>query len=496
MKFIDIGICVNNKDPKGIGRIRYRPYGVFTSEIENGVKYDEWDEKDPFLAIPFLPLHINIIPQIQQSVKLLKYDTEKDTQNVEYVAGPYTSPHDLQNQTFLVQHQDTTYGGTIVKGTKEIRNKSGKFNSPVTKGSMVDDKDTGVRGNYGSDVFFTENGIQLRGGSLISKNSGKKDVLDYPQVAKKMARFNLKKFPKTHKTTRQTVDTSKIAVSKLRYIIEYEIDDFDIPTLASFYIYKVIGGDTDQFNTDVFDESSILPIDDTKALSLININDNFTGVTFQKTLKENTIQSAYIEIRNILQLLDGKGLSVFGNKYLNDEIHPFYFRPTNNLRLVKHINKTTFINKIQVRNISGGSGLIYSRQNATPPLISNKKIDNVAKEVKNAGEQSFSSLSADKIFLTSTSPNVGPNVKAINFNELDEYELTQEDYVNKIEPNTYALVRGENLYNVLMAMVKLMESHIHNINEPLVQSDPRWIELSKLISTLRDDLLNESLRIN
>lgn len=58
------------------------------------------------------------------------------------------------------------------------------------------------------------------------------------------------------------------------------------------------------------------------------------------------------------------------------------------------------------------------------------------------------------------------------------------------------LVRGENLYNVLMAMVKLMESHIHNINEPLVQSDPRWIELSKLISTLRDDLLNESLRIN
>ena len=173
MKFIDIGICVNNKDPKGIGRIRYRPYGVFTSEIENGVKYDEWDEKDPFLAIPFLPLHINIIPQIQQSVKLLKYDTEKDTQNVEYVAGPYTSPHDLQNQTFLVQHQDTTYGGTIVKGTKEIRNKSGKFNSPVTKGSMVDDKDTGVRGNYGSDVFFTENGIQLRGGSLISKNSGK-----------------------------------------------------------------------------------------------------------------------------------------------------------------------------------------------------------------------------------------------------------------------------------------------------------------------------------
>lgn len=496
MKLIDIGICVNNMDPKGIGRIRYRPYGVFTSEIENGVKYDEWDEKDPFLAIPFLPLHINVIPQIQQSVKLLKYDTDKDTQNVEYVSGPYTSPHDLQNQTFLVQHQDTTYGGTIVKGTKEIRSKNGKFNSPVTKGAVINDRDTGFRGNYGSDLLFTEDGVQLRGGALISKNSGKRDVLDYPQVAKKMGRFNLKKFPRTFKTTRDTVDTSKIAVSKLKYVIEYDVDDLDTPTLIKFYAYKVIGGEGTQFNTNVFDESTVLPTEDTAILKLINIDDSLSGVTYQKVLKENTIQSAYIEIRHILQLIDRGGLSVFSTEYPNEDVYPFYFRPTNNLRLIKHANKSVFIDRIQVRNISGGSGLIYSRRNASPPIISSKKIGNVAKEVKNAGEQSFSFLSADRVYLASTSPNVGPNVRSINFNELDEYELTQEDYINRIDPNTYALVRGENLYNVLMAMVNLMESHIHNINEPLVQSDPRWIELSKLISTLRDDLLNESLRIN
>jgi len=174
MKVIDIGICVNNIDPKGLGRIRYRPYGIFVSEREMSVKYEEWDEKDPFLALPFLPIHINVIPQIQQSVKLIKYDTSKDTQNVEYISGPYSSPHDLQNQTFLSQHKDTTYGGIVVKGIKDIRNKNGKFNSPVTKGSVIGDNDTGFRGNYGSDVIFTENGLQLRGGMLFSKQGTNK----------------------------------------------------------------------------------------------------------------------------------------------------------------------------------------------------------------------------------------------------------------------------------------------------------------------------------
>ena len=127
MKIIDIGICINNVDPKGIGRIRYKPYGLYSSEISHGIKYEEWDNNDPFVVLPFLPLHLNIIPQTQQSIKIIKYDTDKDTQNLEYVAGPFASPHDLENQTFASQHRDTTYGGVIIKDLKDIRNKNGKF---------------------------------------------------------------------------------------------------------------------------------------------------------------------------------------------------------------------------------------------------------------------------------------------------------------------------------------------------------------------------------
>lgn len=501
MRIIDIGICVNNIDPKAIGRIRYRPYGLFVSEIENGITYDEWDENDPFLALPFLPLHINIIPQVQQSVKIIKYDTDKDTQNVEYIGGPYTSPHDLQNQTFVAQHKDTTYGGVIVKNIKDIRNKNGKFNSPVTPGVMINSKDVGFRGNYGSDVIFTENGVQIRGGLLFSKQgTNKQNLLDYPQMAKKMGRFSLKKFPKTVQFTQETVPSTKVATSRLKYIVEYEIDDLITPTQLKLLIYKVIENYGVQFNTDVFGENSVFLTGNTATIKLIT-GGTLTDATYIKTLEEQTIQGAYVELRELLHQIDTINLTELDATYPSEDIHPFYFRPTTNFRIAKGsgtgiTNKATFLSKVQVRNKTGGSGLIYSRQGANPPLISSKKTVNTAKEIKNVGEQSFSNLSADKIYITSTSPNGGINIKSINFNELDEYELTQEDYINKIEPNTYAMVRGEILYNLAIAIKNLLDSHIHNINEPLVKTDDNWVKLNSLIETLRNDLLNDSIRIN
>jgi len=502
MKIIDIGICVNNVDPKGIGRIRYRPYGMFISEIEKSVTYEDWDENDPLIALPFLPLHINIIPQIQQSVKLIKYDTDKDTQNVEYIGGPYSSPHDLQDQTFTSQHKDTTYGGVIVKGIKDIRNASGKFNSPVTPGAVINDHDIGFKGNYGSDIIFTENGVQLRGGMLLNKDgANKQNILDYPQLAKKMGRFSLKKFSKTLMPVQEVIDSSKVSISKIKYVIEYEINSLTTPTELKLFVYKVVGGYGVQFNTDVFNDNSVFSTIDASIVKLINTGNTLSDATLIKSL-DGTLKSSYIEIRELLHLIDIEDLTSLDHTYPSGDVHPFYFRPTSAFRLNKGLNNTeaankiTFLSKIQVRNKTGGSGLIFSRQSANPPIVPNKKTIITAKETKGAGEQSFSNLSADRIYIVSTSPNVGVNVKAINFNELDEYELTQEDYITRIEPNTYATVRGENLYNVLMAIKNLLDSHIHNINEPLVRTDDNWGKLNGLIETLRNDLLNDSIRIN
>jgi hypothetical protein len=504
MKIIDIGVCVNNNDPKGIGRIRYRPYGLFISEIEHGIIYDDWDENDPFLCLPFLPAHINVIPQVQQSVKIIKYDTDKDTQNVEYMGGPYTSPHDLNTQTFIAQHKNTTYGGVIVKDRKNIRTADQKIISPASRGAITNLKDFGIRGNYGSDIIFTESGVQLRGGLLVSKENGNKQTLtDFPLMSKKTGRFNLKKFPKTMEVRQDESIESNTTVEKIKYIIEYEVDNLtptpETPTNISIFAYKVIGSYGNEFNTDVFGKSSVFPTNDTKIIKLINSDNTLSGATY--TITSDSINGIYILIRETLHLIDTNDLSILKNTYSKETVHPFYFRPTDNFKqrtgtTQELINRDLIISKIQIRNVPEGYGLIYSKQSSSPTTKTSPKMVDVLKEIKNSGEQSFASLSADRIYLTSTTPNNGVNVKSINFNDLDEYELSQEDYMQKIDPNTYALVRGENLYNLLVAIINLLHSHVHNINDPLERGDPNWEKLNNLVQSMRGDILNDSIRIN
>ena len=502
MQIIDIGICVNNIDPKGVGRVRYRPYSLYQSEISLAFDYEDWDEDDPFIAIPFLPHHINIIPQVGQSIKLVRYHTEKETQNVEYVAGPYSTPHDPQAQTFTNQHKHTTYAGVIVKETKDIRSEEGLYNSPTTPGAVVNDNDTGFRGNYGSDVVFTENGLIIRGGLLKSKGGkNNESLLNYPQLAKKMGRISLKKFASTLEATEEVTPTETIASSRIKYIVEYELNDLTNPTLLKLFVYRVLPGYGEQFNTDVFSADSVFNNKDTDLVKLINTTDTTTDASYVQEL-DGTISSAYIELRDLLYRIDAEGLTTLDNSYPTDMVYPFYYRPTSSFNLTRGgdptevTNKDTFLSNIQVRSRTTPSGLIYSRQSSNPPIIQGEERITVAREVKKGGEQSLSNYSADRIYLTSTSPNVGVNVKKIDFEDLNEYELTQEDYIKRIGPNTYGMVRGENLYNVLISIKNLLDSHIHNINEPLVKTDPNWVKLNELIESLRNDLLNDSIRIN
>jgi len=498
MQIIDIGICIDNTDPKGLGRIRYRPYSLYESEIKLAFDYSEWDEKDPFIAIPFLPLHINVVPQVKQSVKLLRYDTEKVAQNVEYVAGPFTSPHNLEDQTFTSQHKNTTYGGEIVKSTKDIRDTDGTFNSPASPGAFIKDSDTGFRGKYGSDIIFTENGLQLRGGLLKAKEGrNKQSILDFPQLGKKMGRLSLKKFSKTLQSVEEVSTSTEVDVSRLKFIIEYELDDLTTPRILKLFVYKVVPNTGEQFMTNVFSYDTPFNTGDENLVKLINKENTNTDPTHTIDL-DGTINSGYIELREALYQIDTQGLSSLDYTYSDENVHPFYYRPTTSLKLDESndTNKATFLNGIQVRSTQSPGGLVYSRQSASPPIVEKEKIKTVAREVKNGGEQSLSNYSADKIYLTSTSPNTGTNVKKIDFDALDDYELTHDDYINKIEPNTYGMVRGENLYNLLVSMKNLFDSHVHNINEPLVKTDPNWVKLNELIETMRNDLLNDSLRIN
>lgn len=87
-RIINLGTCVDNKDPLGLGRIRVQTYSDGAGPLVGAMKYEAWDDKDPFIALPFLPTNINYIPKEGQAVKIINHDPEKDIVNREYIAGP------------------------------------------------------------------------------------------------------------------------------------------------------------------------------------------------------------------------------------------------------------------------------------------------------------------------------------------------------------------------------------------------------------------------
>lgn len=500
MQIIEVGVCIDNNDPKGLGRIRFKPYNRYVSEIEKSMEYTEWDDNDQFIALPFLPAQINIIPKLNQSIHILKHNTDKETQNVLYIAGPYGTPHNHDSETFLSQNKNTTYGGVIVKDIPDLKSTTGDYIDKKSKGSIANPKDNGFYGNYGSDLIFTENGLFLRGGKYISKetsnNKIRQRLVEVPVMSEKVAKIFLKKFPKTMNVVEEEEEQTNIVVSKIKYIIEYTLDDLISPTTLDVYVYMVLNTFGTKFNTNVFNDATEVGGVEVKLINEVN-----SGSTPTYSITIDSLRSASAEMREILHILDQKSLFDINIKYSDADIHPFYFRPTSEFKTRilatqdEKDNRTTFINSVSIRNSAGGKGVCYSKESLSAPAESKTvKVKNL-KIIDENSEQSFGAMIADKMYLLSTNTNKGIQ-NNIDFKSLDEYELSQIDYLDKIEPNTYSLVRGETLIKILNLLYEFTVGHVHNINETGIYIKEKEKELSDLINTMSADLINKSIKIN
>jgi hypothetical protein len=503
MKIIDIGICIDNTDPKGIGRIRCVRYSDYVSEKERAMSYEPYSDRDPFVAIPFLPNNINFIPEVEQAVKLINYNVSIEHVNTEYIAGPFTTSHDFNGQTFSQQLTDTTYGIPF-KDTPNIFNENGTYVDPLTKSSLAEKKDYAIYGKYGSDVLFTENGIQLRGGKLLSKTNKqnkKGKLISFPIMGKKSSTLYLKKFPQKLELTKTEVKKITNEVRDLSLIVEYDFVKTDETYIINFFVYDVLKSFGETLKTNFFNESVPLPVN---AVKLINVEENDISPTHIVTVDNiNFIPSA---IREFLYTLHDGGLKKINKEYKKHRksenfTHPFYFRPTlllNNITLddnEKKIRNDIFNNVRFFNEIGPKSGLVWS---LTQP-IQKPKVDIVEREVlksdTSSNEQSFSALKSDKIYLLST--DVNETNKTVDFPSLNDYDLTQEDYLKKIEPNTFSTVRGENLLVLIQSMAKVLFNHRHNLTKPMVKIGyNEYDQLVELLKNMENDILNKSVKIN
>jgi len=505
MKLVNLGIVTDNIDPKGIGRVRYNVLGVTTAPSQGAGSFEEWEPLDPFCASPFLPNNLNFIPTIGQTIKIVQYDLTNDLMNQEYIPGPFTTIHDWSSQVNAGQLENTSYGVGL-KQTGDIFNKNGTYVRSTAKGSLAKHTDFAIYGKYGSDVLFTENGINLRGGKLLSKESANKteriQLSTHPLRGKKQATLSLKKFSSKQEFKEEKEIVVTIPTNKLNYVIEYDVDDITNPTKVNWYIYYVREVFGDAFATNVFTSSHLPDLTTINTVTLLNEDNTTTTPTFTQTVIDK--KSAYIKIRKTLCDLHDNGLKISDIKLTTDRskyIHPFYFRPRQSLVNTISITPSVsdFLHKIKPScntSVSEGSGLFWSVAEPSPKPKSEERKVMVLKTVNATGEQSFSSLVSDKIYLLSTDANeIGS--KSVPFDKLDTYEYTQEDLLTRIEPNTYSTVRGETLLEFLSQLTKVMAGHAHNPTKPMAKEGyGDWQKLKVLYETLENDILNKSIRIN
>ena len=510
MKIIDIGKCIDNVDPLGIGRIRVIRYNEYPGQKEKAIDYEPWSDRDLFIASPFLPNNVNFIPEINQSVKVISYNTDKDTVNVEYIAGPFTTMYDYNAQTFSQQIANTTYG-VNAKHKPAIRNTTGEYINKKSENTFAKEKDFAIYGKNNSDILFTENGLQLRSGKLLSKdaasNTNRATLLDYPLMGIKSSRLYLKKFPKKM-TIEQVVVKNNVSESKdLKYIIEYDvykenglknISD-ESPATVKFYIYKIVSPFGDEFKTDYFTEHS-KPTE--SSIKLVNIDN--TSVTPTFTITASSVNDIYREIRDKIFSIHEKGLTELNEQYESGDIHPFYFRPNNNFKTnnldtqEERDNRQTILNNVNVLRVGPSSGLIWSLTKAKTEI---KEVESIEERVNidpNSPEQTFGAMMADKFYLLSTDLGSNNTNNPVPFFDLNGYDLSQQDYIKKIEPSTFSTVRGENLLKLLSKLIEVIFTHRHNPLMPISgQFDyDEGNQLKELFKTIENDILNKSIRIN
>lgn len=499
---IVLGVVSDNKDPKRLGRIRFKPFANMPGNIEGAFNYKQWDENDPFVAFPFLPTPINVIPEVDQNVQLLFYDVSKDLINISYVAGPYNTPHDFTAQTFTDGSANTTYNNTG-KRTPDVINPDGSFIEKKANGGLAKDEHHGLYGMYGSDIIFTDDGLHIRGGKFPSKDfanpNDRKKLVFHPIMSDNVASLHLKKFPQTLELIDDQSKNQKLEKTKLKYLVEYEIEDFSFTggTILRFFIFNT-SNENDLFYSD---NLRLNEVTTTTGSTLVNIFSKFNETPNDKTnsftVTVKNVKDAWVTIRSIIKGFNNKGFSNFYIEDKDNDVHPFYFRPTKNC-VIKNLTGASQTNRDEILDnvyLLGRytEGIVYKRDKADVPIKSEDKLVKVLKETETKQEQTFSSLKSDKIYLLSTNTD---EPKPINFKKIEKYEPTQKNYIEDIDPNTYSLVRGEVLLDILKTMSNLFESHIHQPSEPLIKADPNFIQLQSSIKNLERELLNKSIRIN
>jgi len=242
--------------------------------------------------------------------------------NQEYITGPFTTRFDFNGQTYSQQVAPTTFGSGVKDKADIFTN--GQLPADC-KDTLPKNTDFSISGKFGSDVLMTENGLVLRGGKLLSKESAsgkeRQRLTNYPIASKKVAKLHLKKFPEKRLLKSEPVTKTTYENANLKYVIEYDIDSITNPTIIEFFVYKINTGIYgDLFKSNAFTEFTELPsslcvlLNDDGTTTTPTITVNMTSkVDYSTSSIDSKISQICSEIRTtLLQIKEDGFVGLFG----------------------------------------------------------------------------------------------------------------------------------------------------------------------------------------
>jgi hypothetical protein len=512
---IKYGICADNVDPWGVGRIRVIIDTDMVPPLRTGTDiqkllakldadnvtakgdaaYVPWElgvnyhAPDPYLFEPFLPKNINIIPKIGESVKIIYYSMDNNAEQREYV-GMHTSNYDK------IYYDSGESARSFTKLSKIYSQK----NDLRFDGLVPDVNDIGFLGRKNSDIIFPEDEVVIRAGHQDFPNHLKNRRAALIQTAHFTTRKNV---------TTETINENVTPITFIDNIVEFFVAvldpaKFDNNVYAEMYVYSVPNLDTINYAAfkDYYADTGgnaefVVFIYSKNAENIVsfiqtflkNIDKNNLNLDLSGTIKnfpENntTLQYAVVDART------SKNGEPIDNFY---SLNLYQFRPSP----LNDLSNETVLNIVN----SLPSEL---RPSSKKPTQQFKSTEKETTENDNSLDETAIVEGADKMFLLSWN---APNALQ---NKIGKYGFLQEDIYTTLQKYTQPMIRGDLLLNLILDLIDLIEKHGHiagvdpigSLNYDAVNKistiKDKYALLAKVNKDLSggSDILNQYLRIN
>ena len=509
-KTIQFAVCVDSSDPAYSGRIRAmlnKGDGVGDGKVNDPEKdiilrdnealkngaYKPWGENDPYVCSPFMALHVNVVPQAGEAVKLISWDSSKGGVNKEYIGPIISNPGYISGDHWSNAQLVTSYGNQ----QKPLADYAPDGDPmPECWGSFPHPDDIAIVGRDNTDIILgmKQNSISIGSSDIVSDVDNTQDGT-YPQIIIRSGKFTknpqypsrpkfndkttfiqINTFPQTITATKKeiTVDVKKDAT--LATLIEYSFEPGTLTTNSingSISIYKMpYDSSTGKvFMCDGFDQSTTVPQPLTEACKVI-----FTGLPDTTTVSAliNRIILSFDRGRwdelqlpqDNVQIIFNSGVDTSNNLgNFMQRTHPLYFRPSPAVVdiLTKTaptgapanwgVIKTEATNISQKINLDGvpqpSHGRAFTNEPSKRDITITQEKDFEWEEKIVDMQQGVISAMSEKIYLMSYNSSDINGQITLNTN----YGISQEKFVKDIDEKTNSLVRGEILIELFHSQI-------------------------------------------